>query len=189
VAAIFWSHPLVWWIERRMIDERERACDEAVIRAGKRPADYAEGILAVCRWSLESPVMFVSGVSGSDLRIRIETILTNRLGRPLRMTERVLRTGAALIVLGGPIGIGLLHAAAKEQPAAQEPATERFEVATIRQNTGPAVGGPIGGGIGFRPGRFSAENMTLRQLLTYAYELQTYEIFGGPDWATNDRFD
>ena len=33
------------------------------------------------------------------------------------------------------------------------------------------------------------EDMTLRQLLTYAYELQTYEIFGGPDWATNDRFD
>ena len=90
VEAIFWFHPLVWWIERRMIDERERACDEAVIRAGKRPADYVEGILAVCRWSLESPVMCVSGVSGSDLRTRIEAILTNRLGRRLRMTERVL---------------------------------------------------------------------------------------------------
>ena len=195
VEAIFWFHPLVWWIERRMIDERERACDEAVIRAGKRPADYAEGILAVCRWSLESPVMCVSGVTGSDLRARIETILANRLGHPLHMTGRVLFAGAALIVLGGPIGIGLLHAApkehaaAKEQPAAQEPATETFEIATIRQNMGPALGGPIGGGIGFRPGRFSAENMTLRQLLTYAYEVQTYEIFGGPDWATNHRFD
>ncbi len=29
VEAVFWFHPLVWWIERRMIDERERACDEA----------------------------------------------------------------------------------------------------------------------------------------------------------------
>jgi len=111
VEAIFWFHPLVWWIERRMIDERERACDEAVIRAGKRPADYAEGILAVCRWSLESPVMCVSGVTGSDLRARIETILANRLGHPLHMTGRVLFAGAALIVLGGPIGIGLLHGA------------------------------------------------------------------------------
>ena len=96
-----------------MIDERERACDEAVIRAGKRPADYAEGILAVCRWSHEWPVMCVSGVTGSDLRTRIETILANRLGRRLHMTGRVLLAGAALIVIGGPVGIGLLDAAAK----------------------------------------------------------------------------
>jgi uncharacterized protein (TIGR03435 family) len=183
VEAIFWFHPLVWWIERKMIDERERACDEAVVRAGKRPADYAEGILAVCRWSQESPVMCVSGVSGSDLRTRIEGILSNRLGRRLRVTGRVLLAGAALVVIGGPIGIGLLVAAEKEQ------ATERFEVASIRLNTGPAVGGPVGGGIGFRTGRFSAENITLQQVLTYAYDLQAYEIFGGPDWVTRDRFD
>ena len=183
VEAIFWFHPLVWWIERRMIDERERACDEAVVRAGKKPSDYAEGILAVCRWSLESPVMCVSGVTGSDLRTRIEAILANRLGRRLHLTGRLLLAAAALIVIGGPIGIGLLDAAAQGQ------ATERFEVATIRQNTGPAVGGPIGGGLGFRPGRFSAENITLQQILTYAYELQAHEIFGGPDWVTSDRFD
>jgi bla regulator protein blaR1 len=200
VEAIFWFHPLVWWIERRMIDERERACDEAVVRAGKRPADYAEGILAVCRWSHESPVMCVSGVTGSNLRTRIETIMANRLGRRLHMTGRVLLASAALIVIGGPVGIGLLDAAAREQPAAQQQtvakpqvdvpeAAGRFEVATIRRNTGPAVGGPIGGGIGFRPGRFSAENITLQQILTYAYDLQAYEIFGGPDWVTSDRFD
>ena len=191
VEAIFWFHPLVWWLERRMIDERERACDEAVVRAGKRPSDYAEGILAVCRWSLELPVMCVAGVTGSDLRTRIETILANRLGRRLHMTGRLLLAGAALIVLGGPVGIGLLDAAARQQTAVKLPfdATERFEVATIRQNTGPAVGGPIGGGLGFRGGRFSAENITLQQILTYAYELQAYEIFGGPDWVTRDRFD
>ena len=160
VEAIFWFHPLVWWIERRMIDERERACDEAVIRAGKQPADYAEGILVVCRWSHEWPVMCVSGVTGSDLRTRIETILANRLGRRLHMTGRLLLAGAALIVIGGPIGIGLLDAAAqgqpaaKEQPAAQGQATERFEVATIRPNKDPAK--RRSRVIGFRSGRFSA---------------------------------
>jgi bla regulator protein BlaR1 len=194
VEAIFWFHPFVWWIERRMIDERECACDEAVIRAGKRPHDYAEGILAVCRWSHESPVMCVSGVTGSDLRIRIETIMSNRLGRRLRLTGRVLLAGAALSVIGGPIGIGLLDAAAQGQTGATSQvgvsaATERFDVATIRQNTGPAVGGPVGNGIGFPPGRFSAENITLQQLITYAYELQAFEIFGAPSWATSDRFD
>ena len=43
--------------------------------------------------------------------------------------------------------------------------------------------------LGFRPGRFSAENITLQQLLTYAYDLQAYEIFGGASWVTSDRFD
>ena len=31
VEAIFWFHPMVWWIEARLIEERERACDEEVL--------------------------------------------------------------------------------------------------------------------------------------------------------------
>ena len=37
VEAIFWFHPAVWWIEARLVDERERACDEAVLR-DRQPA-------------------------------------------------------------------------------------------------------------------------------------------------------
>jgi hypothetical protein len=29
VEAVFWFHPLVWWIGVRLMEERERACDEA----------------------------------------------------------------------------------------------------------------------------------------------------------------
>jgi hypothetical protein len=90
VEASFWFHPLVWWIGAREVDERERACDEAVLRAGSQPSDYAEGILTVCRWSLASPVMCVSGITGSDLRTRIETIMANRVGRRLNAMGRML---------------------------------------------------------------------------------------------------
>ncbi len=31
VETLFWFHPAVWWIGRQMIEERERACDEAVL--------------------------------------------------------------------------------------------------------------------------------------------------------------
>ena len=43
VEAIFWFHPLVWWIGSRMVEERELACDEEVLRMGCEPSDYVEG--------------------------------------------------------------------------------------------------------------------------------------------------
>src|SRR4030095_4625559 len=37
VEAVFWFHPLVWWIGARMVDERERACDEAGLSLRNAP--------------------------------------------------------------------------------------------------------------------------------------------------------
>ncbi len=34
VQAVFWFHPLVWWLGARFVAERERACDEAVLQTG-----------------------------------------------------------------------------------------------------------------------------------------------------------
>src|SRR5882724_7340359 len=49
IEAIFWFHPLVWWIGARLVEERENACDEEVLRLGNQPRVYAEGILNVCK--------------------------------------------------------------------------------------------------------------------------------------------
>ncbi len=43
--ALFWFHPAVWWIEHHLIEERELACDEAVLRLGNEARVYAESIL------------------------------------------------------------------------------------------------------------------------------------------------
>src|SRR5262249_17856450 len=55
VQALFWFHPVVWWIGVRLVDERERACDEDVLRCGSEPDVYAESILTTCRFATESP--------------------------------------------------------------------------------------------------------------------------------------
>ena len=34
VEALFWFHPLVWWLGARLVEERERACDEEVVELG-----------------------------------------------------------------------------------------------------------------------------------------------------------
>ena len=71
VESVFWFHPLVWWIGARLVEERERACDEQVLRSGNEPRAYAEGILKVCQFYLASKLACVAGVSGAQLKMRI----------------------------------------------------------------------------------------------------------------------
>ena len=77
VSAVFWFYPLVWWIGARLVDERERACDERVLAAGQRPTTYAESILKTCRLCIASPLVNVSGVTGGDSETRIVRIMRN----------------------------------------------------------------------------------------------------------------
>ena len=59
------------------MDERERACDQAVLLIVAEPRTYAEGILNVCKRYVEAQLACVAGVSGSDLRKRIGAIMRN----------------------------------------------------------------------------------------------------------------
>jgi beta-lactamase regulating signal transducer with metallopeptidase domain len=161
VEAVFWFHPLVWWIGARLIEERERACDEEVLRLCGDPRVYGEAILNVCKRYAEAPLVCVSGVSGANLRKRIEAIMMNRVGRGLNVATKVALAAAAMTVLTLPVVVGAMSPVAQVRGVVPD-ATERFEVVTIRQNMGPAVGGPAGSGIGFRGTRFSAENITLQ---------------------------
>ncbi|MBV9622646.1 MAG: M56 family metallopeptidase [Acidobacteria bacterium] len=49
--ALFFFHPAVWWIERRLALEREMACDEIVLRETRNPHAYARSLVAVAEKS------------------------------------------------------------------------------------------------------------------------------------------
>src|SRR5262249_13071715 len=85
---IFWFFPPVWWLERRLICERELACDQAAMAAGSDPRSYAEGILRTCELYVESPLACVSGVTGSDLKTRIAAIVRGHADEALGFTRR-----------------------------------------------------------------------------------------------------
>jgi beta-lactamase regulating signal transducer with metallopeptidase domain len=95
VETIFWFHPLVWWIGKRMIAEREFACDEKVLLMGTEPKAYAEGILKIAKLYLESPLPCISGVTGANLGKRIEKIVANRIGIRMGFARK-----AVLIAVG-----------------------------------------------------------------------------------------
>jgi uncharacterized protein (TIGR03435 family) len=110
VEALFWFHPAVWWIGSRLIDERERACDEAVVQQGAAAGDYAEGILNVCKFYVESPLACVSGVTGADLKKRIAQILAGRRAFGLTWPRKLLLSATVAMAVALPVGLGLVHA-------------------------------------------------------------------------------
>jgi bla regulator protein blaR1 len=110
VEALFWFHPLVWWVGARLVEERECACDEEVVAMGRERSVYAESILKVCEFCVGSPLACVSGVTGSDFKKRMVHIMTERMVRNLDFSRKLLLSGAILLALVIPIGFGVANA-------------------------------------------------------------------------------
>ena len=112
VEAVFWFHPMVWWIGARLVATREQACDEHVVAETAEPIAYAEGIVSVCRRYVETPHMAVAGVGGADVKARIDAILANRIGLRLTLSKRLVLAVVAVLSLTVPIVTGAIEAAA-----------------------------------------------------------------------------
>jgi uncharacterized protein (TIGR03435 family) len=180
VEAIFWFNPLVWWVGSRMVEERELACDEEVLRMGCEPTDYVEGILKVCRFYTELPLSCISGVTGADVKKRLRAILAGSIAPELSGGKKVTLATVGLAAVAVPILIGVLNAPAQNAP----PTTPKFEVASVKQNQISR------GGISRRitPGNLIYTNIALAEFFQLAYGLSPRQL-SGPDWLIKDRYD
>jgi bla regulator protein blaR1 len=106
VEVVFWFHPLVWWIGARLVEERERACDEAVVRAGHDGRTYAEGILNVCERYVASALKCAAGISGADLKRRVIEVARSRVMSKLAIQKKILLGTFAFCTLAVPIIFG-----------------------------------------------------------------------------------
>ncbi len=191
VEALFWFHPLVWWLGQKMMREREFACDDDVLRRNTNPAVYAEGILNVCKFYVESPLRCVSGVTGSNLKQRIEEIMTHRIADRLNVAKRVLLAAAVAGALAGPVGIGLLNTpVGKAQMSSFDGriptrTPKQFEVATVKF----ILAGPPGGGRG-PPGHgsISIVNLPLKGIIANSFRTAGKLVFG-PAWLSTTHYD
>jgi bla regulator protein BlaR1 len=197
--ALFWFHPLVWWIEFRLLDEQERACDEEVLRQGGDPHVYAESILRICEFYVTSPLICVPGITGSDLKMRVREIMRGGVRPQLSVAGRVLLYTAALLAIAGPMVVGI---AVRAQTVATR-ARPKFEVATIKLDNNPMTFADLGlamlpacsanpravvthGGIRMcGPLRLIIQGAYKR-----AYENPVYmEAQGGPPWLDSDIYE
>ncbi len=85
---------------------------------------------------MEAPLLCVSGVSGADLKKRIQGIFAHRAVRNLDWPQKALLAVASIGAIAAPIGVGILNAPpslAQSQPTAPADAPlPQFEVASIK---------------------------------------------------------
>jgi bla regulator protein BlaR1 len=189
VEALFWFYPLVWWLGTRLVEERERACDEEVLQLGNSPQIYAESILKTCEFCVESSLPCVSGVTGADLKNRIVHIMSKRLGTNLNLGKKLLLTTAAVVALAGPLAFGLVYASeirTHAQSAEPPKPLPSFEVATIK----PSNASTPGIRLQMTPNMFVTTNASTQELIRFAYNLRSNDqIAGAPTWVASKSFD
>jgi uncharacterized protein (TIGR03435 family) len=197
VEAIFWFHPLVWWMGARLLEERERACDQEVLESGRERQVYAESILKICEFCVGSPLACVSGVTGADLKKRIVNIMNEHVIRKLNFAKKLLLLAVGVAALTIPVMFGLAKAKPNrtEAPAlitvspayhsiSIQPATSVEDKNSSRVFSSRMINTLEG---------LSATNVTLRELIGLAYQvdgdvISSDQISGGPDWLNSQRY-
>ena len=104
--ALFFFHPAVWILAKRLNVEREIACDDHVIQSACRPKEYALLLTEFVRRRSGRPFVPASGAWShrSQLKERIDMILNSqRNTSPLPSRARVgaLTLGAVILALAG----------------------------------------------------------------------------------------
>jgi beta-lactamase regulating signal transducer with metallopeptidase domain len=138
--AVYFFHPIVHLAKRRILLERERACDDFVLaNRGTNPSDYAKALLAAAglcgtlNGQVGPPV--IAAESFSDLRLRLLT-MASRLTPNARLSRGTLATLVLLGVLCVP-GIALTARQAEQR----DDFDERVDASTT---TARAAGAPRG---------------------------------------------
>ena len=93
--AIFWFHPLAWWLERTLAVTAEHACDEAAAREIGQPRRYAEVLLDMAE-----------AVSARGQRVSWQTIGVDGSGLLGARIDRILK-GDAMARMSGAKRVGV----------------------------------------------------------------------------------
>lgn len=107
--AIHWFNPLSWVVSFMIRLEREKACDDAVLRLGVSPTDYASTLLLFAKHKKETNAMgcALQLITGSQLHSRIQSILKKGVGR--KRLSKTVGLSLGMMVLLSLLPISSAH--------------------------------------------------------------------------------
>ena len=187
VGALYWFHPLVWMAWRRLRLEAERACDDAVLRRSEATAYAHQLVLLAERLANTATPPLPAMAARRDLSTRVRAVLdgAQARGRAGAVPVATAIVAAALFI----VAVAPLRAVRQVQgpsDGAQQPPLA-FEIASVKPNKSGAEDRYIR--IDPSGTSLTVVNMQLRELITFAYQIQRFQLEGGPDWIASDRFD
>ncbi len=119
--ALYWFNPLVWTAARRLREEREHACDDAVLRVGARPADYADHLLTIVRTlgTSSGPAAALAMARRTQFEGRLLSILDS--SAPRDGVGRAAGLATLLAASAAVVPLAAVEPAARTAPAAPAP--------------------------------------------------------------------
>jgi beta-lactamase regulating signal transducer with metallopeptidase domain len=133
VCCIFWFHPLVWIIDRRLIAERERACDERVIEVLHDTKVYASSLIKITGLRLGLQVNGAASMAGVNLKARIENIMKDKTKRTTGWLLRLLLSAVTTLAI-----LLYLFAAPLQESLAQSSVSKQAET-SVESKSGDVV--------------------------------------------------
>ena len=187
VRALYWFHPLVWIAWRRLSLEAERACDDAVLRRSEATAYASQLVLLAERLASTATPPLLAMAACRDLSTRVRAVLdgAQARGRAGALPVATAIVAAALFIAAVAPLRAVRQGQAPSDGAQQPPLA--FETASVKPNKSGEEERYIR--IDPRGGSLTVVNLPLRQLITFAYQIQSFQLEGGPDWIASDRFD
>ena len=133
--ALFWFSPFAWWLQRRLSALGEAMSDLAALQQAESRSSYAEVLLEFAT-SARQPMAAVSMARSSNLRLRIERLLNDKLFRDAFSAKRrhaFLAAGIVPVALLASASLVRVHAAIQTTPSTPKPS------AAIAAAPSPAV--------------------------------------------------
>ena len=96
---LWFFHPAMWWLGRRIRKEREALCDQVAVHQGADPEAFAYGLMAVLRSARPQAALSLSAGDG-DAASRIRALLDEAPAQRSRRSAWIAALGAVFLAAG-----------------------------------------------------------------------------------------
>lgn len=124
--AVFWFHPVAWWLTRALATTAEHACDDAAVKHVAERKRYAEVLLEIARTIRQHRGRLIWQAAGAHGSGRLE----QRINRVLREGPVPDPTSAQKLLVGVSCAVAMLLVIACSRESVLAPLRENPELAS-----------------------------------------------------------